>query len=139
MRYATLDLIACPMCRGFPLKLYVFEEKTLATVNVSEKPFCTIFCGFLGRHVGEINIDAINCSLCLSRDVIYGIISCERCWRWYPIVGGVALMYPDDIRLHTRIRVVEELFMRKYRDIFPNHITDKDPLKLFRRVQHATH
>lgn len=44
-------------------------------------------------------------------------------------------MYPDDIRLSTRIRVVEKLFIRKYRDRVPGHVIARDPLKLLRGVR----
>lgn len=137
MRYAALDLLACPMCRHFPLKLYVFEEKTLVGVNIHEKPFCGIFCGFYNKRVGDVSKNLIDCNSCLSRDIVWGIIVCEKCWRWYPIIGGVALMYPDDLRLHTRIRVVEGLFIRRYRNKIPSDVIVNDPLKFLRELQNT--
>ncbi len=134
MRYTALDLLACPICRHFPLKLYVFEERTLVSFNVSEKPLCSIFCGFYGKHISDINKNLIDCNSCLSKDVVWGIIVCEKCWRWYPIVGGIALMYPDDLRLHTRVKVIEKLFIKRYRDRMPRDIVANDPLKLLREI-----
>ncbi|MEM2220365.1 MAG: Trm112 family protein [Ignisphaera sp.] len=135
MRYATLDILACPMCNHFPLKLYVFKERTLVNDNViTEKPFCSIFCGFHYKYTSNINRDSIDCNSCLSRDIVWGIVVCERCRRWYPIIEGIALMYPDDIRLYTRVKIIEYLFIRRYRDRIPKEVVSNDPLKLLRDV-----
>lgn len=43
-------------------------------------------------------------------------------------------MYPDDIRLYTRVKIIEYLFIRMYRDRIPKEIVSNDPLKLLRDV-----
>uniref|UniRef100_A0A7C5UTG1 Trm112 family protein n=1 Tax=Ignisphaera aggregans TaxID=334771 RepID=A0A7C5UTG1_9CREN len=66
-------------------------------------------------------------------EMLYGgIIVCGRCNRWYPIINGVALMYPDDIRLYTRVNIIEKLFIKRFKDKFPKYVVSKDPLKLLR-------
>uniref|UniRef100_A0A7C5UVY9 Trm112 family protein n=1 Tax=Ignisphaera aggregans TaxID=334771 RepID=A0A7C5UVY9_9CREN len=40
MKYATLNILACPICKSFPLKLYVFKGKVLtSSPSISEKTF----------------------------------------------------------------------------------------------------
>ncbi|MEM4000882.1 MAG: Trm112 family protein, partial [Saccharolobus sp.] len=46
MKYRLMDLLACPMCKHFPLKLFVFSEKEIDRKLSQEdkKPLCELYC-----------------------------------------------------------------------------------------------
>ncbi len=136
MRYSLLNLLACPICKYFPLKLYVFNEKKLMAPQSSvAKPLCNVFCGLYGKYINEL--DAIpNCIACIQRDVVWGVLFCVKCGRWYPIINGVPLLYPDDIRLKTRIKFIEKAFIKRFKNSIPSEIIYKDPLKLIYKYDH---
>ncbi len=122
MRYALLNLLACPMCKHFPLKLYVFEKSTINKEFDVATPFCDVYCGLKAEFLEKINKDEINCSECVKIDIISGIIVCPKCGRWYPIIDGIPWMYPDNMRRHQRIRSKEADFIKRYKEKIPNEL-----------------
>ncbi len=119
MRYALMNLIACPMCKHFPLKLYVFEERVFEKEYEVSVPFCDVYCGRKGKNVSELKQEELNCKECVKHDVVAGLLICPKCGRWYPIINGIPLMYPDSKRKHPKVREKEEEFLRKYREKLP--------------------
>ncbi|ADM28612.1 protein of unknown function DUF343 [Ignisphaera aggregans DSM 17230] len=139
MRYSLLNILACPICKYFPLKLYIFNEQKLPAPQSSiVRPLCDIFCGLHRKYINEL--DTIpNCIACIQRDIVWGILFCEKCGRWYPIISGVPLLYPDDIRLKTRIRFIEKAFIKRFKGYIPDEIVHRDPLKLIHRYSSDVH
>ncbi len=128
MRYALLNLLACPMCKGFPLKLYVLEKKTLEKDFKVQKPFCDIYCGFNEKPIKELHESDLLCDTCVKIDIVAALLVCPKCNRWYPVINGIPLMYPDDRRTHPRVKEREEQFLKKYYEIIPEelkHIINK--------------
>ena len=124
MRYALLNLVACPMCKHFPLELYVFETREdVKTYNVS-KPFCDFYCGYLRKNVRDLEEEP-PCEECLKKEIAAGVLYCPHCGRWYPIINGIPLMYPDDKRKHPRVAKREKEFILKYKDMFPEKLRSK--------------
>ncbi len=121
MRYALLNLLACPMCKQFPLKLYVFEESTFEKDFKVNTPFCDVYCGLMGKPVKEVK-DKVNCRECVKRDIVAGILLCPKCGRWYPIINGIPMMYPDDKRKHPKVKERESRFLRRYADKLPGEL-----------------
>jgi uncharacterized protein YbaR (Trm112 family) len=99
MRYRLMDILACPICKNFPLKLYVFEE---AEMKVSESPknVCELYCSYKNISPNSMEKEALikECEKCLSYNIKWGIILCERCGRWYPISDEIPIMLPDELR-----------------------------------------
>ncbi len=124
MRYALLNLLACPMCKHFPLRLYVFEKNVLSKEFDVATPFCDLYCGLKGEYIEKLDKDTLNCKECVKVDIIAGIITCPKCGRWYPIIDGIPWMYPDNMRRHHRIRSKEIEFIKKYKDLIPNEVKD---------------
>ena len=54
-----MEILACPICKHYPLDLNVFEEK---------------------------------------EEIIEGLITCQQCGRWYPIIDEIPFMLPDELR-----------------------------------------
>ncbi|MEM0065784.1 MAG: Trm112 family protein [Sulfolobales archaeon] len=132
MRYVLLNLLACPMCKSFPLRLLVFEEGVIDKKFSVKTPFCDLYCGLRGSYLKDLKVEELNCSECVKHDVLWGILHCSHCGRWYPVIDGIPFMYPDDLRAKPRIKSKEEQFISKYADRIPAEITEKDPLKILR-------
>ncbi len=95
MRYRLLDVLACPMCRSFPLRLVVFRQRGQEPKG-SESPACELYCGLLGKPVSELR--GAPCSECMKVTVEEGALYCEKCGRWYPIIDEIPELLPDDLR-----------------------------------------
>ncbi len=83
MKKSLMDILACPMCKHYPLNLHIFEEKKFVEVEVVE-----------------------------------GSIVCEKCARWYPIIGEVPHMLPDEVRDAKE----DSAFLEKWREKIPKEI-----------------
>ena len=128
MRYVLLNLLACPMCKSFPLRLFVFEESVLEKKFSVKTPFCDLYCGLRASYLKDIKAEELDCGECVKRDIVWGVLQCGNCGRWYPIIDGIPFMYPDDLREKPRIRDREEQFVKRYGDRIPPEVAEKDPL-----------
>lgn len=117
MKYRLLDLLACPICKKFPLKHIVIEEaETTLKTEVPSKPFCELYCGFLGvRLEGKVETP---CEECFKREIVTGVLYCGSCGRWYPVDEEIPRMLPDELREEK----YEVAFLKKYRDKIPEEI-----------------
>lgn len=95
MKYRLMDLLACPICKAFPLLLYVFKVSEIKASRSAAKT-CEEYCGFEGKLIRDI--DNLKCNICFSKEIIEGILICHRCNRWYPIIDEIPHMLPDDLR-----------------------------------------
>ncbi len=118
MKYRLMDILACPMCKHFPLELYVLNENIYENRSLSgrEKPLCELYCGFLRKNVNDAKEPP--CEECIKKEVDIGVLYCSSCGRWYPIMEEIPRMLPDELRSKK-----EELeFLRKYKDKIPEKI-----------------
>ncbi len=120
MKYRLLDLLACPMCKHFPLQLLVFSErKYKREVTIEKTPVCEELCGY--RKVKIKDLKDAPCKECLQLEVVTGILICEKCNRWYPIIDEIPRMLPDDLRDSK-----EDLgFLKKYSNLIPRRILEE--------------
>lgn len=115
MKYRLMDILACPMCKHYPLELLVFQE------NVYEKPTrtplktCEEYCALLKKWVKDGKED---CVQCFTREVAEGILICKACGRWYPIIEEVPHMLPDDLRESRE----DVSFLEKWREKVPEGV-----------------
>lgn len=129
MKYRFMDLAACPMCKHFPLELYVIEERTYPEreqeirklLERFKPPLCELYCYRLqtpvGKKIEEVG-SAAPCAECLKVEVVTGVLYCPNCGRWYPIIDEIPRMLPDNLRKRE-----EDLrFLRKYQDRLPEKI-----------------
>ncbi len=127
MRYALLNLLACPMCKHFPLELYVFEFAKDNRKYAVSKPFCDYYCAYLKKYIKDLGEDHPPCDECIAQEIKSGILVCPSCGRWYPIINGIPLMYPDDKRRHPRVRAKENEFLAKFGSMFPENVRKELP------------
>jgi uncharacterized protein YbaR (Trm112 family) len=77
-----MDILACPMCKSWPLELHIFKE----TDEVDE-----------------------------------GIIICNKCNRFYPIIEQIPHMLPDELREEKE----DVAFLKKWRGKIPKRILEE--------------
>ncbi len=85
MRRWLLDLLKCPKCGHYPLKLKVYAEtiEELPSV-IGELPLCKIYCAFVDGPPDEMK-----CPECIKKEVVAGVLICEVCGSRYGIDQGV--------------------------------------------------
>jgi len=117
MKYRLVDLLACPICKHFPLELIVIETKEYPERKLSfEKPFCELFCAFLNTKVEKGK--SYPCDNCIKIEIVTGVLRCPKCNRWYPIIDEIPRMLPDELRDKK-----EDLeFLNKYAERLPKSI-----------------
>jgi len=96
MKYRLLNILACPMCKHFPLELYVINEKHYNRDIKIEEPACDLYCGLKAKYVKDLK--EFNCVECLKKEVSEGVLFCPSCNRWYPIIDEIPRMLPDNYR-----------------------------------------
>lgn len=99
MKYRLMDLLVCPICRHFPLTLYVFEAAEIGSAPKSRK--CEVYCGYRSSRIDEL-VEEPNCGECWRVEIVSGLLYCEGCGRWYPIQEEIPRMLPDDMRDRNR-------------------------------------
>ncbi|RLE82207.1 MAG: Trm112 family protein [Thermoprotei archaeon] len=120
MKFRLLDMIVCPMCKHFPLRLYKIDVMQYPErVIEREPPLCELYCGYLGKSLKEI--EKPPCEECVKYEVKEGVLYCENCGRWYPIIDEITILLPDDLRNKR-----EDInFLLKHRDKLPENILYK--------------
>lgn len=85
MPYNLIELIACPMCRGVSFSLKAFEEYRNRTGDI------------IKGHDAAYSVENYNKSG-ENYKIKTGILFCNSCNRWYPIVDGIHILLPDNYR-----------------------------------------
>ncbi|MCD6348171.1 MAG: Trm112 family protein [Candidatus Korarchaeota archaeon] len=89
MKRRLLDLLACPSCLNFPLKLIVeYEDEVDGLPSKPERPLCEKWCAFMESEPS----DPALCVECMKKDVLSGKLVCEKCGAEYFIEAGVPRM-----------------------------------------------
>jgi len=114
LKYRLMDILACPMCRNFPLNLRTFQvDKRYVVKDVAK---CEVYCSYHGDRVE--NLSSTNCEECYTYEVTDGLLICDECNRWYPIIDDIPIMLPDSLRDRKR----ESVFLEKWKDKIPESI-----------------
>ncbi len=118
MMYMTVDLLACPYCKdeSFPLELCVLEEREVERELPNlEKPYCELYCAFKRKFLKDMSEEErknLPCEKCAMRDIYTGVLFCNKCGRWYPIIEGIPHMLPDELRNYQH----DKEFFEKYKE-----------------------
>lgn len=112
-----MDILACPMCRNFPLKLLIFEEESRYRVENTMQ--CELYCSFHDGMISELK--ETQCRECYSYEILNGLLTCRKCGRWYAIIDEIPIMLPDELRDESR----EKEFISKWAGQIPQDILKK--------------
>ncbi|MEM1739757.1 MAG: Trm112 family protein [Candidatus Methanomethylicaceae archaeon] len=119
MKYRLMDLLACPICKNFPLELHIFSRKEVSRTLSSEdtKPLCEIYCAYKSSYIKDLK-ETPPCEECIRYEIIDGLLFCKSGNRWYPIIEAIPHMLPDDLRDKE-----EDLnFLKKWKNNIPEKI-----------------
>lgn len=121
MKYRLMDLLACPMCKQFPLELIVLNRREYPQRKVpGEPPLCELYCAYQLRNLKESK-EMPPCGECIKWEVEEGVIYCPSCGRWYPIIDSIPHMLPDYIREKEAKSELE--FLERNKEKLPDKIT----------------
>lgn len=115
-----MDLLACPICKHFPLKLTVIKRNMHRGERLdASSPSCEIYCGYLDSYIK--NIGDPPCKDCIDYEIVVGILTCPKCLRWYPIEEEIPRMLPDELRDAAE----DKFFLKKYEHYISREILAK--------------
>lgn len=118
LKYRLMDILACPMCRNFPLSLKIFHVDKRYLVKGTIK--CEIYCSYHGDYIN--NLTVTKCNDCYTYEISDGLLFCDKCERWYPIIDDIPIMLPDGLRDKKR----EAMFLEKWREKLPKEIIERE-------------
>ncbi|MEM1557664.1 MAG: Trm112 family protein [Thermoproteota archaeon] len=98
MKYRLMDLLACPIDKDFPLKLLVFQEEERSIEFKHDNIVCELYCGLKTIYVKDAGLSVKECNRCMKKEILNGILICNKCGRWYPIVDEIPQLLPDELR-----------------------------------------
>ncbi len=122
MKYRLMDVLACPMCKKFPLELLVLSEREIEGAEAPEGFRCSDYCGLERAFLKELGREP-DCRSCFAREIVEGVLYCPGCGRWYPIIDEIPRLLPDHIREKEEMRKVEMAFLRRHAGELPEKIT----------------
>jgi len=116
-----MDLLACPIDKSFPLELTVLEEKTGGKAQTDKVP-CEIYCGWKSTMLKNPPADwVLNCRECLGINIETAVLLCRQCGRWYPVLGRIPRMLPDELRSAKS----DEDFLNQYKERLPTDVVKR--------------
>lgn len=120
MRFYFVELLACPVCKHFPLELYPIEtEERPVDDDTLSRVRCREYCGYLRRPARTVDVNT--CRECSRIYVKAGVLVCPACGRWYPILDGIPRLLDDKYRR----RVDDIRFIREYYGKLPDSVRSK--------------
>jgi len=116
-----LDILACPMDKNYPLDLIELHVKEFEKDNLSgESNFVkddknskknNLLINQENDIRGEENKDKIIV-------IIEGILYCQKCLRFYPIIDEIPIMLPDELREKEK----DLEFLNRWKNNIPQNI-----------------
>lgn len=119
LKYKLMNILACPICKTFPLQLIVYDETNTGSSIVVVNP-CDEYCGYNKKKMADLKSEGINldCKSCLQIRIVEGILICQNCNRWYPIINEIPHMLPDQLRNKKQ----DKNFLIKNKEKIPKEI-----------------
>ncbi|AWR97319.1 Trm112 family protein [Acidianus sulfidivorans JP7] len=119
MKYRLMDLLACPICKHFPLQLTVIKSRKVERSTDEKKPLCELYCAYKNSNIKDIQNPP--CDECITYEIEEGVLYCPSCGRWYPIIDDIPRMLPDNLR-----KKEDDInFLNRNKDKLPSDIIKK--------------
>jgi uncharacterized protein YbaR (Trm112 family) len=114
-----MDILACPICKAFPLELLVLDAAK-GEQKHREKVGCELYCVYNGGLIEKMDKTKLvrDCEVCFSYDLKEALLTCSKCGRWYPVMDSIPHMLPDDLRKEGEDRQ----FLVKHSEKIPERV-----------------
>jgi len=115
-----LDILACPIDKNYPLDLIELHVKEFENDILRESNFLNDDKNSKNNNLvinqenditGEVTKDKIIV-------IIEGILYCNKCLRFYPIIDEIPIMLPDELREKEK----DLEFLNKWKNNIPQKI-----------------
>lgn len=93
------DILACPIDKHYPLELVELE--------LAETPTPTPASASAAAAENE-------------KEIVAGVLVCAKCNRYYPIIEGIPVMLPDELREKEKQRDLD--FLEKWKSRLPDKV-----------------
>ncbi|MFB5599787.1 MAG: Trm112 family protein [Nitrososphaeraceae archaeon] len=118
MKKNLLDILACPIDKNYPLELIELDVKDeIYTVknklDKDEHNNEDDDNQFKDTEIGENQLHEEKVSV-----IIDGILYCDKCFRFYPIIDEIPIMLPDELREKEK----DIRFLERWRKNIPEKI-----------------
>jgi uncharacterized protein len=94
MKKSMLDILACPIDKHYPLELYEINIK---------------------KNNDNNDIEHNNSNIIITE----GVLFCNKCSRFYPIIDEIPVMLPDELRE----KQTDIDFLQQWNDKIPEKVT----------------
>ena len=120
MKKHLLDILACPIDKNYPLDLIELHVKEFENDILRESNFLNDDKNSKNNNLvinqenditGEVTKDKIIV-------IIEGILYCNKCLRFYPIIDEIPIMLPDELREKEK----DLEFLNKWKNNIPQKI-----------------
>jgi uncharacterized protein YbaR (Trm112 family) len=114
-----MDILACPICKSFPLELQVFDAAK-GEQKHRDKVGCELYCVYRGGPTSKYDKAELvrDCEICFSYDLKEALLTCKKCGRWYPVMDSIPHMLPDDLRKEAE----DKQFLVKHSEKVPEKV-----------------
>lgn len=133
MKYRLLDLMSCPECNK-PFAISVFSKKEREYSKEDNKnrlKKCETYCAFSHCKLEMNQSENIDCNSCQKIEIEEGILICNACKKWFPIIGFIPRIIPKTIEEHPD-------FFKKYKERLPEELINKNQLEAFLKLKKKT-
>ncbi len=107
MKHRVLDFLVCPECHGnFSIDVFAKQRQNH---TVDRKTYCKHQCSFCNKKPS-----GVECSECFRTEILEGLLTCIKCGRQYPVIGGIPRTLPDSLMKDVVQKNPD--FFKKYAD-----------------------
>ncbi len=99
MKKNLLDILACPLDKNYPLELFEFNTKEIHAKNNEDQQHRPSPQKIDNKFNDKIEQNENTTTTTdITTVIIDGMLYCNKCNRFYPIVEEIPILLPDDLR-----------------------------------------
>lgn len=125
MKYHSMDFLACPSCKHFPLTIIPTRE-IIENFEVTEHFYqCEQYCGNHKIDLKNYGTGQIDCNLCEKKTIIEGFLTCEKCGMIFFVENGIPRLIKDELKSEKELQIIKDFSSdSKFNPVIRNCSTD---------------